>query len=84
MRRGDTAFRTIRPAPYPSRGGPAHVHLTLTPPGGVEFRVDAIEFDDDPLLTPAAHAPPEHRRTGHRPAGQRPARRAARRARHHP
>ena len=48
---GRYQFTTIRPAPYPSRGEPAHIHLTVTPPGGEERWVDAIEFDDDPLLT---------------------------------
>ena len=58
---GRYGFRTIRPASYPSRPEPAHVHLTLTPPGGVEVWVDAIEFDDDPLLTPAARRRRENR-----------------------
>ena len=53
---GRYQFTTIRPAPYPSRGEPAHIHLTVTPPGGEERWVDDIEFDDDPLLTT------EHRR----------------------
>lgn len=50
---GRYAFLTIRPAAYPGRDEPAHVHLTVMPRGGVESWVDAVEFDDDPLLTPA-------------------------------
>jgi protocatechuate 3,4-dioxygenase beta subunit len=48
---GRYQFTTIRPAPYPGRAEPAHIHLTVTPPGGEERWVDAIEFDDDTLLT---------------------------------
>jgi protocatechuate 3,4-dioxygenase beta subunit len=47
---GRYQFTTIRPAPYPDRGEPAHIHVTVTPPGGEERWIDAIEFDDDPLL----------------------------------
>lgn len=41
---------TIRPGVYPSRNEPAHVHMTVTPPGGEEEWIDSIHFDDDPLL----------------------------------
>jgi protocatechuate 3,4-dioxygenase, beta subunit len=51
---GRYQFTTIRPAPYPNRGEPAHIHFTVTPPGGEERWIDSIEFDDDTLLT-AAH-----------------------------
>jgi protocatechuate 3,4-dioxygenase beta subunit len=49
--RGRYRLTTIRPAPYPRRDDPAHIHLTVTPPGGEERWIDSIVFDDDPLLT---------------------------------
>lgn len=48
---GRYRFTTIRPAPYPGRADPAHIHVTVTPPGGEERWIDDVEFDDDPLLT---------------------------------
>jgi protocatechuate 3,4-dioxygenase beta subunit len=52
---------TIRPGGYPGSTEPAHVHLTLRPPGGEEAWVDAIEFADDPRLTAAQRARREDR-----------------------
>jgi protocatechuate 3,4-dioxygenase beta subunit len=54
--RGKFRISTIRPAPYPGRAEPAHLHITVTPPGGTERWVDSIMFDDDPSLTPALRA----------------------------
>ncbi|HXE80342.1 MAG TPA: hypothetical protein VNK41_06305 [Vicinamibacterales bacterium] len=52
--RTDTAggyeARTIRPAPYPRGGVPAHIHFVVQAPG-YERRVFEIVFDDDPLVT---------------------------------
>lgn len=48
---GRYEIRTIKPAPYPSRNGPAHVHLTLQPPNGEEFWIDSTVFAGDPLIT---------------------------------
>jgi protocatechuate 3,4-dioxygenase beta subunit len=49
---GRFAFRTIRPAPYPGRDIPAHIHATLTTQCcGRQF--DDLMFDDDPLATRA-------------------------------
>ncbi len=49
---GRFEFRTIRPAPYPSRDVPAHVHATLTTSCcGRQF--DDLMFDGDPLATQA-------------------------------
>jgi protocatechuate 3,4-dioxygenase beta subunit len=31
--------------------GAAHIHLTLTPPGGAEGWLDDLMFSDDPLLS---------------------------------
>jgi protocatechuate 3,4-dioxygenase beta subunit len=48
---GTFEFRTIRPAPYPGRNIPAHVHLTVDGPGIPREWVDELEFADDPLIT---------------------------------
>ena len=53
---GRYQLTTIRPAPYPGRDSPAHIHLTVTPPGGDERWIDSIVFDDDPLLTAGRRA----------------------------
>jgi len=60
--RQDGRYRveTIRPAPYPNRREPAHIHLTVTPPGGEETWIDSVVFDDDPLVS----ADDRDRRTG--------------------
>lgn len=54
--RGRYRIVTIRPAAYATREEPAHVHMTVTPPGRPECWVDSVMFDDDPLLTAAARA----------------------------
>lgn len=48
---GRYRVKTIKPAPYPNRREPAHIHITVTPPGGEEDWIDSVVFDDDPLLT---------------------------------
>ncbi len=57
---GRFRFITIKPDPYPRRGTgisePAHIHLTVTPPGVAEYYVDAIHFEGDPALTPSVRA----------------------------
>ena len=53
---GHYQIATIRPAPYRTRTGPAHIHMTVTPPDGTESWIESIVFDDDPLLTPLARA----------------------------
>ena len=50
--RGRYEFRTIKPAQYPLRDTPAHIHYTLT---GVNFReywIDDVWFEGDDLITP--------------------------------
>ena len=47
---------TIRPAGYPGSREPAHIHMTVRPPGGEEMWIDSIEFADDPRLTDAHRA----------------------------
>jgi len=48
---GRYRFTSIRPATYPSRSEPAHVHITLKEPNRQEYWIDAFRFDDDPLVT---------------------------------
>src|SRR5262245_41618428 len=50
---GRYRIETIRPAPYPGRDIPAHIHLHVMPEGGREQWIDDIVFDDDPLVTAA-------------------------------
>lgn len=54
--RGRYRIDTIRPGGYPGRPDPAHIHLTVRPPGGEETSIDAVEFADDPRLTAAYRA----------------------------
>jgi protocatechuate 3,4-dioxygenase beta subunit len=49
---GHYSFKTIRPAPYPSRAVPAHVHFHVWGPGVPRQFVEDLKFRDDPLITP--------------------------------
>ena len=49
--RGRFRVRTIRPAGYPDRPTPQHVHFRLTTPEGSEKEL-TLFFEDDPRLTP--------------------------------
>ncbi len=48
---GEYKFTTIKPAPYPSRDSPAHIHPVVKEPDKNEYYIDTYKFDDDPLLT---------------------------------
>ncbi|MBT8267731.1 MAG: intradiol ring-cleavage dioxygenase [Bacteroidia bacterium] len=48
---GKYSFYTFRPASYPDRSEPEHIHLTIKEPDKNEYYVDSFVFDDDPLLT---------------------------------
>lgn len=48
---GHYRFRTTRPAPYPNRTNPAHIHPIVKEPGRNEYYLDEYLFEDDPLLT---------------------------------
>ncbi|MDC8014964.1 hypothetical protein [Tahibacter soli] len=50
---GRYAFDTIRPAAYPGRSIPQHVHLHVIEPGRCTYYLGDVLFADDPLLTPA-------------------------------
>jgi protocatechuate 3,4-dioxygenase beta subunit len=50
---GNYVLKSTRPAPYPNRRVPAHIHVYGLPPGsreGVTF--PGIVFEGDPLLSP--------------------------------
>ncbi|QJW89454.1 intradiol ring-cleavage dioxygenase [Spirosoma taeanense] len=49
--KGAYKFVTLRPAPYPGRTDPAHIHITVKEPGINEYYIDEYLFADDPLLT---------------------------------
>jgi protocatechuate 3,4-dioxygenase beta subunit len=52
---GSYTIETIRPAPYPNRSLPAHVHIELHPPGGGN-QYAIIYFADDALLSATERA----------------------------
>ncbi|MEO8712876.1 MAG: hypothetical protein ABI405_12165 [Parafilimonas sp.] len=59
--KGEYKFYTLRPAPYPNRSLPAHIHVTLKEPDFNEYYIDEFVFDDDPLLTTAERKKAENR-----------------------
>ena len=60
--RGEYKFVTIKPASYPNRNIPSHVHLIVKEPDKNEYYIDDFEFDDDSFLTPQERA--RRRKTG--------------------
>ena len=54
-RDGRYEFRTIKPAAYPGRTEPAHIHLTMSAAKHPEYS-GTIWFADDPLITPELRA----------------------------
>lgn len=62
---GKYTINTIRPAPYPNRDIPAHIHLSIKEPGiANEYYTDDLEFDDDKLLLPYSKRYPFQNRGG--------------------
>lgn len=49
---GRYTFYTFRPASYPDRSEPEHIHITIKEPNINEYYLDEYLFEDDPLLTP--------------------------------
>ena len=47
---GAYRFETIRPGPYPGRGDPAHIHMTVKEPGRRAYWIDEVVFLDDPRV----------------------------------
>ncbi|MBT1685488.1 dioxygenase family protein [Dawidia soli] len=48
---GKYKFYTLRPAAYPGRQNPEHIHPVIKEPGVKEYWIDEYLFDDDPILT---------------------------------
>ena len=48
---GEYTLYTFRPAAYPNRREPEHIHLTVEEPETNAYYLDSFVFDDDPLLT---------------------------------
>lgn len=48
---GAYRFHTLKPAAYPGRQNPAHIHATLKEPGVSAYWIDEYLFDDDPILS---------------------------------
>lgn len=53
---GRFQFDTMRPAPYPRRGIPAHIHMSLEGPGVPRRWTADVTFADDELITPSERA----------------------------
>jgi protocatechuate 3,4-dioxygenase beta subunit len=47
---GEYRFYTLRPAAYPNRNDPQHIHITVKEPGKNEYYIDDFMFADDPLV----------------------------------
>ena len=54
-------FDTIKPAPYPDRSMPAHVHLFIGEPGRRPYYIDDVVFDGEFGVTPGYRARQELR-----------------------
>ena len=62
---GRYSIYTIRPAPYPDRNNPAHIHISIKEPNiANEYYIDELVFDDDKLLIPAIKQKPLENRGG--------------------
>ena len=48
---GKYSFYTFRPAAYPDRQEPEHIHMTVKEPNKNEYYIDAIRFKSDPKLS---------------------------------
>jgi protocatechuate 3,4-dioxygenase beta subunit len=48
---GGYRFETIRPAPYPGRRDPAHIHMVVKEPERREYWIDEVVFEGDSLVT---------------------------------
>ncbi len=54
--KGEYEFKTIRPASYPNSNNPQHIHPIVYETAKGYYWIDEYQFEDDPLLTPAARA----------------------------
>jgi protocatechuate 3,4-dioxygenase beta subunit len=53
---GKYEFKTIKPAPYPKRTTPAHIHAHIYSPQIPEYSIDEYWFEGDPYITPEEKA----------------------------
>ena len=53
---GKYQFRTIKPAPYPKRTTPAHIHAQIYSAQIPEYAIDEYWFEGDPFITPEEKA----------------------------
>ncbi len=58
---GKFKFHSIRPAPYPNRNSPAHIHMLVKEPGKSLYYIDEVWFDDDPLISKKLNDESENR-----------------------
>ncbi len=58
---GHYKFLTIRPAPYPQRQDPAHIHPIIKEEGMTRYYIDEYLFEDDPLVTSKVRSSQEKR-----------------------
>lgn len=58
---GQYAFETIKPAPYPNRDMPAHVHLFIGEAGHRPYYIDDVVFDGEFGVTPTYRTRQEFR-----------------------
>jgi protocatechuate 3,4-dioxygenase, beta subunit len=59
--RGRYEFKSIRPAAYPGRKDPAHIHPIIQEPDGRFYWIDEYLFEDDPLVTAQVRAQQDKR-----------------------
>jgi protocatechuate 3,4-dioxygenase beta subunit len=53
---GKYEFKTIKPAPYPKRTTPAHIHAQVYSSQIPEYSIDDYWFEGDPFITPEEKA----------------------------
>ena len=53
---GKYEFKTIKPAPYPKRTTPAHIHAQIYSSQIPEYSIDDYWFEGDPFITPEEKA----------------------------
>ncbi len=61
---GNYGFDTIRPAGYPGRRDPEHIHLHIIEPGRCSYYIDDVNFRDDPRLQASTQQPAQRGGSG--------------------
>jgi protocatechuate 3,4-dioxygenase beta subunit len=57
---GRYEIRSIKPAPYPNRNIPSHIHVHVFGPGLPERSIPEFNFQDDPFLSAEQRSLPSH------------------------